>query len=405
MPNLDPLVCRNMEMIPTDMEIKKVLFSIGSLKAPGEDEFPAIFFKNNWEVLKRKVCDYIKDCWRNPTLLKDSNSTLIVLIPKLQHPEFITQFRPIVLCNVGLKILTKILVQRPKPHLNDRISPHQSSFIPGRKIQDNILIAKEVMHSMKKMKGKKNYMAIKIDFEKAYDTINWNFIQERLLELKLPEKIIHIIMEEENPNSLWAKVLIQKYCNGDSNINNPTARKVYSNLWKEILKIWPTFQKHTMKFVGDGTTTRFWTERWVNNEGSLLNIATMNITNIESTRNKKIHEPNYNRPQNTQLEVMKKVAEVKEAFQRRVENRINKNKEIRNIRWMPLSQERMTLNIDGTVQGSKEKAGCGGLLRNGRGKWVAGFSFNIGRCTAYMAKLWGNQKGNGTSVDFGDKEN
>ncbi|KAL4345231.1 hypothetical protein AHAS_Ahas11G0257700 [Arachis hypogaea] len=183
-------------------------------------------------------------------------------------------------------------------------------------------------------------MAIKIDFEKAYDAINWNFIQERLLELKHPEKIIHIIMEEyieqevnhghwipfmvgrekieishlmfaddlllfanasthqmeENPNSFWAKVLIQKYCNGDSNINNPTARKVYSNLWKKIVKIWPTFQKHTVKFVGDGTTTRFWTERWVNNKGSLLNIATMNITNIESTVSEWINrDGNWNR--------------------------------------------------------------------------------------------------------------
>ncbi|KAL4345230.1 hypothetical protein AHAS_Ahas11G0257600 [Arachis hypogaea] len=90
---------------------------------------------------------------------------------------------------------------------------------------------------------------------------------------------------------------------------------------------------------------------------------------------------------------MKKVAEVKEAFQRRVENQINKNKEIRNIRWMPPTQEWMTLNIDGTVQGSKEKVGCGRLLRNERGKWVAGFSFNIGRCTAYMAELWGINKG------------
>ncbi|RYR31610.1 hypothetical protein Ahy_B01g056442 [Arachis hypogaea] len=67
-------------------------------------------------------------------------------------------------------------------------------------------------------------------------------------------------------------------------------------LTAKIVKIWPTFQKHTVKFVGDGTTTRFWTERWVNNKGSLLNIATMNITNIESTVSEWINrDGNWNR--------------------------------------------------------------------------------------------------------------
>ncbi|KAL4292566.1 hypothetical protein AHAS_Ahas18G0040900 [Arachis hypogaea] len=189
-----------------EWEIKKALFNIGSLKAPGSDGFPALIYKNNWEVMKSKLCDFIWSCWRNPNLIKECNNTLLVLVPKINNPEFINQFRPIALCNVSYKVITKIMVDRIKPYLNDRIAVHQSSFIPGRKIQDNILIAKEMIHIMKKMKGKKQFMAIKIDFEKAYDRLNWEFIKKRLQNFKFPEHFINLIMnciQSVNYSVIW----------------------------------------------------------------------------------------------------------------------------------------------------------------------------------------------------------
>ncbi|XP_052114078.1 uncharacterized protein LOC127745428 [Arachis duranensis] len=173
LPNFSLFECRNLSRIPDEAEIRKALFSIGSLKAPGSDGFPALLYKNNWDLMKGKVCDFITMCWKEPDLIKHASITLIALIPKLNSPDTINHFRPIALCNVSYKIITN----RIKPLLNDRISVHQSSFILGRKIQDNILIAKEIMHSTRRMKGKKQFMAIKVDFEKAYDRLNWNFIK------------------------------------------------------------------------------------------------------------------------------------------------------------------------------------------------------------------------------------
>lgn len=65
-----------------------------------------------------------------------------------------------------------MIVNRTKPLLDHIISPYQSSFIPGRNIHHNIIVAQEMVHAMSKMKGKISFMSIKIDLEKAYDCLN-----------------------------------------------------------------------------------------------------------------------------------------------------------------------------------------------------------------------------------------
>ncbi|XP_057744794.1 uncharacterized protein LOC130962625 [Arachis stenosperma] len=162
LPNFSLSDCRKLAATPTEMEIRRALFNIGSLKAPGSDGFPALIYKNNWDIMKNKVCDFIQSCWKNPEIIKQANTTLITLVPKLNHPESINQFRPIALCNVTYKVLTKIIVDRIKPHLSDRIA--------------------------------------------AYDKLSWDFIKVRLKELKLPVKVIQIIMHCVNSvsyNVLW----------------------------------------------------------------------------------------------------------------------------------------------------------------------------------------------------------
>jgi hypothetical protein len=74
------------------------------------------------------------------------------------------------------------------------VSPHQTGFIPGRSIHENIVVAKEMVHSMNKMKGRKGYFAIKVDLSKAYDKLSWEFIWRTLSEIKLPECLVNLIM-------------------------------------------------------------------------------------------------------------------------------------------------------------------------------------------------------------------
>ena len=103
--------------------------------------------------------------------VQDINQTLISFIPKQNQLKFIDQFRRISLCNMNYKCITKVIVNRLKSLMPLLISPYQASFVSGSSIQDNIVITNKMMHSMKKKRGRKCFMVIKIDLEKVYDRL------------------------------------------------------------------------------------------------------------------------------------------------------------------------------------------------------------------------------------------
>ncbi|CAL8160923.1 unnamed protein product [Prunus armeniaca] len=112
------------------------------------------------------------------------NGTLITLVPKVVSSQTMAQFRPISLCCTLYKVLSKIIVARLRPLMSTLISPNQVSFVPGRQITDNILVAQELMHKFKNSKGRKDFIAWKVDLSKAYDRLNWNFIRKKWKPVK-----------------------------------------------------------------------------------------------------------------------------------------------------------------------------------------------------------------------------
>ena len=105
------------------------------------------------------------------------NASNIVLVPKCDSPESMKDLRPIALCNVVYKILAKVLANRLKHILPKIIDHHQSAFVPGRSITDNVLVAFEILHCMKrKTRGLQGEVALKLDVSKAYDRVDWNFL-------------------------------------------------------------------------------------------------------------------------------------------------------------------------------------------------------------------------------------
>ena len=106
------------------------------------------------------------------------NDTTIVIIPKIKNPQSMKDIRPISLCNVIYKIISKCLVNRLRPLLDGMITPTQSAFIPERLILDNALIAFECMHSLNTLKDSRGeYCAYKLDLAKAYDRVDWKFME------------------------------------------------------------------------------------------------------------------------------------------------------------------------------------------------------------------------------------
>lgn len=142
----------------------------------------------------------------DPCNIEKVNMTDICLIPKVDKPEFIEQFRPISLCNTIYKIVTKVIVNRLKEVIPGIVSPYQTGFVPRRKIQENIIIAQEMAHNMAKRRGKLGFFAIKVDLSKAYDKLSWSFIWQTLEEIGFPDDLVHLIMfvaTSVNTNVKW----------------------------------------------------------------------------------------------------------------------------------------------------------------------------------------------------------
>jgi hypothetical protein len=97
------------------------------------------------------------------------------LIPNIKGANSADKFRPISLCNVIYKIVSKLIASRLKPILPIIISQEQGGFVEGRKILDGIVVAHETIHSLKV--SKKVGMLMKLDMSKAYDRMNWNFLR------------------------------------------------------------------------------------------------------------------------------------------------------------------------------------------------------------------------------------
>ncbi|GJS59063.1 RNA-directed DNA polymerase, eukaryota, reverse transcriptase zinc-binding domain protein [Tanacetum coccineum] len=148
----------------TNEEIKDAIFDIKENKAPGPNGFSLKFFKKAWSVVGE-----------DKLLLK--SQTLGQLF----------------FCNVIYKGISKILTNRIKKSLCKVVSTNQSAFIPGRQITDNILISQELLREYN-WKNRAKRVSFKIDIQKAYDTINWGFLEKTLSLFGFPIQMIHWIM-------------------------------------------------------------------------------------------------------------------------------------------------------------------------------------------------------------------
>ena len=156
----------------TGEEVQAALFQMHPNKAPGPNGMSPSFFQNFWQIVGNDIIECCLNFLNHGVMPKDFNVTDIALIPKCTNPERMTYLRPISLCNVVYKIMSKCLANRIKPLLHSLIYDQQSAFIPGRLITDNILMAYETLNCLRKNKSENNgTMAIKLDMSKAYDQV------------------------------------------------------------------------------------------------------------------------------------------------------------------------------------------------------------------------------------------
>ncbi|KAH0972205.1 hypothetical protein GBA52_024361 [Prunus armeniaca] len=197
------LIRRQLQSAYTDQDFdgsrEEVFDTIKSLSpstSPRPDGFTGAFFQHHWVVVGTDVFRLVQSFFHSGKLPRRLNHTLITLIPKIPNPRNMKQWRPISLCNVIYKIISKILTNRLKTVLLQIISPHQSAFVAERQITDNILVVHEILHSLQRSKrSDPKTLALKLDMAKAFDRVEWPFLIAMMKKLGFPYQFCSWIFE------------------------------------------------------------------------------------------------------------------------------------------------------------------------------------------------------------------
>ncbi|WVZ81338.1 hypothetical protein U9M48_028727, partial [Paspalum notatum var. saurae] len=159
-------------------EVRFAIFQMEHNKAPGPDGFPPEFYRVFWNVIKSDLMALFDEFHRGDLALNRLNFGNIILIPKVGDSSKIQYYRPICLLNVSFKIFTKVATNRIIKVAHNIIRPSQVAFLPGRNITEGAVVLHETLHELNKKKL--NGVIFKIDFEKAYDKVRWDFLQQTM---------------------------------------------------------------------------------------------------------------------------------------------------------------------------------------------------------------------------------
>lgn len=162
-------------------EVKRAVWDCGNDKAPGPDGFTFKFLKKYWEVLKGGIMAYINHFEKWGRLSRGCNSSSITLAAKIKDLLSLSDYRPISLIGSLYKIIAKILASRIRMVMGECIDEVQTAFVKGRDILEGPLIVNEICTWGKKRN--KKILLFKVDFNKAFDSVNWNFLNSMMQQM------------------------------------------------------------------------------------------------------------------------------------------------------------------------------------------------------------------------------
>jgi hypothetical protein len=169
----------------TEEEIKHAIHQMPLDKAPGPDGYTGAFFRSYWDIIKVDVINAANTFYSLRTSsLTLLNSANVVLVPKKEGAEAITDYRPISLIHSFAKIIAKILALRLAPHMSSIVSPVQSAFIKRRSIHDNFMAVRNAVRCYHN--SKLPTIFLKLDITKAFDSVRWEYLLALLNKLVFP---------------------------------------------------------------------------------------------------------------------------------------------------------------------------------------------------------------------------
>ncbi|GJV44979.1 RNA-directed DNA polymerase, eukaryota [Tanacetum coccineum] len=167
-------------------ELKQAVWDCGTDKSPGPDGFTFGFFRKFWHLIEEDIFEAVHYFFCHGNIPSGCNSSFITLIPKIPDANLVKDFRPISLIGGIYKIIAKILSNRLVGVLSDIVNEVQSAFIADRQILDGPFILNEVIQWCK-LKKKQSFI-FKVDFEKAFDSVRWDFLDDVLKNFSFGNK-------------------------------------------------------------------------------------------------------------------------------------------------------------------------------------------------------------------------
>ncbi|KAL9667049.1 hypothetical protein QQ045_001395 [Rhodiola kirilowii] len=185
--------CRNLVRDISYNEVAEVVKQLSLCKAAGPDGYNAEFFKASWNVCGADIVRGINEFFKSGIMPEGINSAYLALIPKVKNVSLPSDFRLISCCNVIYKIVSSLLANRLRPVLEYIVDQSQAAFVKGRNIAYNISLVQELLCKYKQKHVSRRCM-LKIDISKAYDMVDWNFLQSILKLYGFPIKFVSWIM-------------------------------------------------------------------------------------------------------------------------------------------------------------------------------------------------------------------
>lgn len=170
----------------SEEEIQAAVWDCEGQKSPGPDGTNFTFIKEFWDILKSDFIAFLEEFHANEKLVKGSNNSFICLIFKKDNQQRIGDYRLISLIGCMYKVLAKLLANRMREVMSNVISKLQTAFVKNRQILDGVLIANELVEEARKRK--RPTLLFKVDFEKAYNSVSWEFLDYMMMRMNFPSK-------------------------------------------------------------------------------------------------------------------------------------------------------------------------------------------------------------------------
>ncbi|PWA60782.1 hypothetical protein CTI12_AA378320 [Artemisia annua] len=251
---------KNLESFVSYDEIKRAVWDCGTNKSPGPDGFSFDFIRKFWNIINENVVAAITD--------------FISLIPKIQDAKAVKDFHPISLIESMYKITANIMANRLSLVIHDIISDVQSAFVSNRQILDGPFILNELLSWCKYKKSKA--LIFKVDFEKAFDSVRWDYLNDVLISFGFGQKWRSCI--DGSLNSIWDRFLSTEHyisqfitaIHGSRGALDGTSSAPRTSPWLDVIQVLSSLKSKdidllgfTKKKMGNGEKTLFWDDLWI----------------------------------------------------------------------------------------------------------------------------------------------